>query len=160
MTRTALLALLLVLAFLGLADAWYLADAALTGTALSCSIDGLQALSGCNQVAQSAYSQFFGLPLALYGVGFYAILFAIAAILFASPLRVLYRAAIALGIIGFLLSLYFVFLQVFVIKALCVYCLGSMLISICIFLVTWRLWKRFAPIKVTEPVVPTIPQAS
>lgn len=160
MTRTALLALLLVLTFLGLADAWYLADSALTGSALACSISGLAALSGCNQVAQSAYSQFLGVPLALYGVGFYAVLFVIAAVLFASPIRLLYRAAIALGVIGFLLSLYFVFLQVFVIKALCIYCLASMVIALLIFFVTLRLWKRFAPIKVSEPVVPAMPLIS
>jgi uncharacterized membrane protein len=161
MTRTALLALLLVLTFLGLADAWYLADAALTGTALSCSFTGsLAALSGCNQVAQSAYSHFLGLPLALYGFGFYAILFVIAAVLLTTPLRSLYRAAIILSLIAIVLSLYFVFLQFFVIKALCIYCLASMVIALLIFLVTWRLWKRFAPVKVAEPVVPTITQAS
>jgi uncharacterized membrane protein len=125
MTRTALLTLLLVLTFLGIADAWYLASAALDGTALACNITGIQSLSGCNQVAQSSYSQFLGLPLALYGVGFYGVLFAIAAILLATPIRVLYRIAIGLSVIGFFLSLYFVFLQFFVIKALCIYCLGS-----------------------------------
>lgn len=157
MTRTALLSLLLVLTFLGLADAWYLAQAALDGTALSCSIQGLESLNGCNQVAQSVYSQFLGLPIALYGVGFYAALFAIASTLFAVPKRPLYRAAIVLGAIGFLLSLYFVFLQFLVIKALCIYCLASMLISILIFLVTLQLWKKFAIVTVAEPVTPVMP---
>lgn len=160
MTRTALLSLLLVLTFMGLADAWYLAQAALDGTALSCSIAGLESLNGCNQVAQSAYSQFLGLPLALYGVGFYAALFIIAATLFVVPKRILYKAAIALGVVGLILSLYFVFLQFFVIKALCVYCLASVVISALIFFVTWRLWKRFALVTVTEPVVPLMPMAS
>ncbi|MDB5265698.1 MAG: Vitamin epoxide reductase [Parcubacteria group bacterium] len=156
MTRTALLCLLLVLTFLGLADAWYLTQAALNGTALACSFTGLQALSGCNQVAQSPFSHFLGLPLALYGVVFYVVLFVIAAVLFVVHARMLYRATIALGIIGFVLSLYFVFLQIFVIKALCVYCLASMVIALFIFFVTWRLWKRFAVVKVSEPVVPTV----
>lgn len=160
MTRTALLALLLLLTFLGLADAWYLTQAALTGTALSCDINGLSALSGCNQVAQSAYSQFMGLPLALYGVVFYALLFVISSVLFVVPSRVLYRAAIALGVVGFLLSLYFVYLQFFVIKALCVYCLGSMVIAVLIFIVTWQLWKKFAVVRVSEPVVPAFPLTS
>jgi len=160
MTRTALLSLLLLLTFLGLADAWYLAQAALDGTALACSIQGLESLDGCNQVAQSAYSQFLGLPLALYGVGFYAALFVIAAMLFVVPKRALYRAAIVLGSIGLILSAYFVFLQVFVIKALCIYCLASMLIALLIFFVTWRLWKRFALVVVSEPVTPVMPMVS
>ncbi|MDB5237547.1 MAG: Vitamin epoxide reductase family protein [Parcubacteria group bacterium] len=160
MTRTALLSLLLVLTFLGLADAWYLTQAALDGTALSCSFNGLAVLSGCNQVAQSVYSHFMGLPLALYGVVFYGVLFIIAAVLFVLPIRILYRAAIALGVIGIVLSLYLVVLQIFVIKALCVYCLASMAIALLIFFVTLRLWKRFAVVKVIEPLVPTIPLTS
>ncbi len=160
MTRTALLSLLLVLTFLGLADAWYLTDAAFTGSALSCSFTGLEALSGCNQVAQSTYSHFLGLPLALYGVGFYAVLFVIAAVLFVVPMRALYRAAIVLSLVAAALSLYFVYLQFFVIKALCVYCLGSMVIAVLISLVCWHLWKQFAVVKVSEPVVPTIPLVS
>jgi uncharacterized membrane protein len=125
MTRTALLALLLLLTFLGIADAWYLAQAALQGAPLICDIAGAKSLSGCNQVAQSSYSQFLGLPLALYGVVFYSALFVIASVLLATPLRVLYRVAIGLGAIGFLLSFYFLFLQIFIIKALCIYCMGS-----------------------------------
>lgn len=160
MTRTALLALLLVLTFLGLADAWYLAQSALDGTALSCGIQGLEAMNGCNQVAQSAYSHFLGLPLALYGVAFYAALFVIASVLFAFPIRLLYRATIALGVIGFMLSLYFVFLQAFVIKALCIYCMASMAIAVLIFIVAWNLWKKFTPVKIVEPVVPTMPLVS
>lgn len=160
MTRTALLSLLLVLTFLGLADAWYLTNAALTGSALACSFTGFQALSGCNQVAQSSYSHVFGLPLALYGVVFYILLFVIASVLFVVPMRMLYRAAIALGIIGFALSLYFVFLQFFVIKALCIYCLASMVLAFFILLVTWRLWQRFAVVNVIEPSVPTMTPVS
>jgi uncharacterized membrane protein len=100
------------------------------------------------------------LPLALYGVGFYAVLFVIAAVLFAVPMRALYRAAIVLSLVAAALSLYFVFLQFFVIKALCVYCLASMLIAVLISLVCWRLWKQFAVVKVSEPVTPTIPLVS
>jgi uncharacterized membrane protein len=157
MTRTALLSLLLVLTFLGIADAWYLADAALTNTALICNIQGL---TGCNQVAQSAYSHFLGLPLALYGVFFYGVLFMIGAMLFAVASRFLYGAAILLSLIGFALSLYFVGLQIFVIKALCVYCLASMVIAMLIFLVTWKLWKQFSVVRVIEPITPVMPLAS
>lgn len=156
MTRTALLTVLLVLTFLGMADAWYLASAALNGTSLSCSIAGLESLNGCNQVAQSAYSQFLGLPLALYGVFFYAALFVIAAILTTMPVRFLYKTAIGLGVMGFLMSAYFVFLQVFVIKALCIYCLASVVIATGIFLTTWTLWKRFAPVLISQADMPAV----
>lgn len=156
MNRTTLLTVLLVLTFLGIADAWYLASAALSGTSLSCSIAGLESLNGCNQVAQSAYSQFLGLPLALYGVFFYAVLFVIAAILITMPIRLLYKVAIGLGVVGFFLSLYFVFLQAFVIKAVCVYCMASVVIATGIFFTTWTLWKRFAPVVVSQADMPAV----
>ena len=63
---------LLVLSFLGIADSTYLSYTALTGSSLACSIKGLD---GCNVVAQSIYSHLFGIPLGVYGVIFYVLLF-------------------------------------------------------------------------------------
>ncbi len=151
MNRSGLTALLLVLSFLGLADAWYLTQSALTGTALSCDIGA--ALDGCNIVAQSPYSKLFGLPLALYGVGFYALVFALTASLFVWHARALYRFAVWLGIVGVLMSAVFLAIQFFLIKALCIYCLASAAITLFIWVASRSLWKRFAP----SPVVVEVP---
>lgn len=144
MNRTLLLVLVFALSFLGIADSWYLYQSAVTDTALSCDIGA--GLDGCNIVAQSPYSYLFGLPLALYGVGFFALVFALAAALMLLPTRPLYKALLALSIVGVAASAIFLFIQFVLIKALCIYCIASAGIAALLFLISWHLWKRFAPV--------------
>ncbi|MDB5245199.1 MAG: vitamin epoxide reductase [Parcubacteria group bacterium] len=146
MSRTALLTLILVLAFLGLADATYLAHSALTGSALACGIDAV--LDGCNVVAQSAYSRVFGIPLAVYGVVFYAFLFMLSGLLLIVSKRHFYHALFVVAVLGILSSVYFIGLQIFVIKALCIYCLASFVISLLIFICASVLYRRHTPPRV------------
>lgn len=133
--------LTLVFAFLGIADAWYLAQSALTGSALTCTIDGLD---GCNIVAQSAYSHLFGVPLGVYGVFFFALVFALAAVALVEVRRVVALALFSLGIVGLLASVAFILIQVLLIQALCIYCLASALIALVIFITTLLIYRRSA----------------
>ncbi len=118
--------LILLFAFLGLADSVYLAQHAATNTPLLC---GIENLSGCNIVAQSPYSKFLGIPLAEYGVLFYTILFVLAALELVIFDQLLRRVLQGLAIVGVFFSIGLTALQVFVIKALCIYCLASALFS-------------------------------
>lgn len=141
--KNALLSLVLLLSFIGLADSWYLAESAMEGSSLSCSIGA--GLDGCNIVAESEFSRVFGVPLALYGVGFYGLAFVVAALLFFAQSRFLYLALLALGGFGFAASLYFLYLQLFVIRATCIYCILSLVVATLLCLVSYRLFKRHAP---------------
>lgn len=152
MTKHPLVAALLVLSFLGIADSWYLASSALTGSPLVCTINGL---SGCNIVEQSVYSHLFGIPLGLYGVVFYGLMFIVAALLLTLSSRRAHLLLVIFGGVGLIASLVFVGIQVFIIKALCIYCLASAVIAFFVFLISFWLWKRFAP-----PNVVTIPGIS
>lgn len=143
MSRTVLVWLLLVLAFMGIADAWYLAASALSNTALSCDLGAV--LDGCNIVAKSQYSHFLGLPLALYGVGFYAVTFVLSALLLIVRDTRIARALYLLSIVGALASVVFLAIQFTLIQALCIYCIASAVISFLIFFVSrdvWRLHRR------------------
>jgi uncharacterized membrane protein len=140
MTRIVLTVLILLLSFFGLADSWYLAESALTHTPLSCNIEGL---GDCNVVAGSPYSQFFGIPLALFGVAFYTLLFVFSALLLFVRTRQIYLSLLVFASLGFLASLYFMFLQLFVIKATCIYCLTSAILSAFIFACALVMKKRF-----------------
>lgn len=131
--------LILILAFFGIADAAYLAGVALSGSELSCDVGGLD---GCNVVAQSPYSQIFGIPLGAYGVLFYGILFFLSALYLALPKRVITRILFALGVFGFVVSLYFLYLQYVIIEAFCVYCVTSAVLATLIFLASWMLARR------------------
>lgn len=139
MRRTTLLYLTIAFSLIGIADAWYLAQHALTNTALSC---GVGTLSGCNVVAQSAYSHFFGIPLGVYGVVFYTLMFVLATLDFAIEKRRLAKVLFGMGSIGVLFSFYFVWLQFFVIDAICIYCFVSFILSLGIFCTTFFLMRK------------------
>ncbi len=137
MSRSLLLSLALVLSLLGVADSWYLYESAVTDTALTCDIGA--GLDGCNVVAQSPYSQFLGIPLALYGVGFFGLLFAVAAAQFFVSSRRLTLLYLGLSAFGAAASLVFMYIQFFLIKALCIYCLLSAAITFALLGIAWRL---------------------
>lgn len=139
--------LILLFAFAGLADSVYLLQHETTGTPLICSI---QNLTGCNIVAQSPYSNLFGVPLAEYGVLFYIIVFATAALELVLFDRLLRRVLQVLASVGVLASLYFVLIQVFVINALCIYCLGSALLALFICITA----SLLEPLKRSPPLPP------
>lgn len=126
--------LILIAAFCGLANSAYLAEHEVNGTPLLCNIENL---SGCNVVASSPYSHFFGIPLSEYGILFYAILFVLAAFELVIFDRLLRRVLQTAALFGLVASAYFTALQVFVINALCVYCMASALLALLIFIFAW-----------------------
>ena len=103
----------------GLADAIYLTVQHITGASLRCTI-----VSGCSEVLSSPYAQVGPVPLAAVGAAAYFIVFSLA-ILAAFG----YRSAVPfLKIIlalMFLTTLWLLYLQAFVIRHFCQYCLLS-----------------------------------
>jgi uncharacterized membrane protein len=144
---------ILVLTFLGLADSAYLFQHDMSGVPLSCSVQGL---SNCNVVAQSPYAKLFGIPIAAYGVVFYAALFALAALELVLRDRRLRRTIQGAAALGLAASLYFLYLQVAVIGALCVYCLGSLVIEVLVLLFALPL----EPLRRAPAPAPTPPAAA
>ncbi len=127
-----------VLALAGLSDSIYLSYTALTNTALSCSITGLD---GCNIVAKSVYSHFLGVPLGLYGVIFYLLILATIVMLYSVPSILVRQALILFTMVGFLMSIGFMALQVLVIHAVCVYCAASFIIALGLWILSLRVPK-------------------
>lgn len=113
-----------ILSFVGLTNTFYLVQAHISGEPLNCSF-----LSGCNAVAASPYSTVLGVPLASWGVLFYFGIFVIAATMLMVRARTLSHFFVFGTAVGFLASLYFTYLQVFVIEAVCIYCLLSAALS-------------------------------
>ena len=122
---------ILFLAFCGLSDSLYLSKNEISNTPLLCTIENL---SDCNIVATSPYARLFGIPLAEYGVGFFGFVFILAALELALFDRFLRRALQGISLIGVVASLYFTFLEIFVIQALCIYCLISAFIALLILI--------------------------
>lgn len=121
------------LSLIGLADASYLTYDHYTGTSVVCNI-----FDDCNLVTTSEYSEIFGISVALFGALYYLSVL-ISALLFTilkqdtfknRILKILYT----ISPLGFLASLWFVYLQLFVIKAICLYCMISATTSTLIFI--------------------------
>jgi len=122
---------ILVLAFCGLSDSLYLTQNEASNTPLLCNINDL---SGCNIVAASQYAHVLGIPLAEYGAMFYALIFVVAALEIVFFDQLLRRILQGLSLIGVLVSLYLTFVEIYVIHALCIYCLASAFIALLIFI--------------------------
>ncbi len=116
-----ILRIIQVIASIGLIDALYLSYSRYTGVNLPCSItDG-----GCAVVAASPYAVLFGIPLAYLGVLFYIAILIITCLYNHFKTDIFKHILIGTIVFGALDSLYFLYLQGFVIGAFCIYCIIS-----------------------------------
>ncbi|MDH3529204.1 MAG: vitamin K epoxide reductase family protein [Acidobacteriota bacterium] len=118
-----------ITALVGLADAAYLTSKHLAGTAVPCNL-----VSGCETVLNSTWAEFYGLPTALYGAIAYFAAFALAFLVFSGN-KSLWKAFGLLSSVMFVFSVYLIYLQAWVIKAFCQYCLVSAGTSTILFLI-------------------------
>jgi uncharacterized membrane protein len=123
-TRSALLyAGAALVSLVGLGDAIYLAVEHVAGRSVKCTI-----VSGCSEVLSSQYATVGGIPLALVGAIAYFAVFSLATLAAFG-----YRGAgiLLTPLVGlmFLTSLWLIYLQAFVIKAFCQFCLLSALVT-------------------------------
>ena len=118
-----------IIGVLGIVNAGYLAYAAFLGDSPTCFLK-----SGCDIVAASPYSRVFGVPLALFGVFFYTLVAGFALWGIASKSAPVHAYLVPFTTLGFLLSLYFLYLQAFVIGAYCEFCLFSLFDATVLFL--------------------------
>lgn len=126
-----------LVAIAGLLDTSYLAYKHYAQDPLACSL-----IEGCDRVTNSAYSQVYGIPLAFIGVIFYAIMI-ILALLYAGIRRKDIAILLSLGAsAGFLASVYFVYLQIYVIQAICIYCMISAVTATLLFFTSLMLLTK------------------
>lgn len=112
-----------VLSLLGLADALYLTIEHVTGQSVRCTL-----ISGCSEVLSSPYAVVAGVPLAGIGAAAYFSVFSLAT-LAAFGYQFAAKLLVALVTAMFLVSLWLVYLQAFVIREFCQYCLLSAAIT-------------------------------
>ncbi len=125
-----------LLSLVGLADSLYLTIEHVTGQSVRCTI-----VAGCSEVLSSSYATVAGLPLAAFGAAAYFTVFSLATL-----------AIFGYGIAGKLLapltglmvlvSLWLIYLQAFVIRAFCQFCLLSAAITIVMFVIALVAWKK------------------
>ncbi|MFN8470761.1 MAG: vitamin K epoxide reductase family protein [Anaerolineae bacterium] len=127
-----------ILAGLGALDALYLTWVKLAHTQAICA-----GLGDCERVQTSPYSQLFGIPVAILGLGAYLVILAV--VLWGNRLPetiAVYNPLIVFGValVGVLFSAYLTYLELFVIEAICPYCVVSAVLITLIWLLSiWNL---------------------
>jgi|GEM_PF-3293220 len=137
--------LLLILFILGFLDSLYLTFKHYQSTLSSCqtpSIPFMSIFNDCAKILISFYSEIFGIPLALIGVIHYLFLTILIFLITKKSLVILKYLLIIESIIDFLASLYFMYLQIFILQSLCFYCTLSVIISTLILLRVNQLFKE------------------
>lgn len=132
-----LLFAILILALLGLGDAIFLTVKHYTGT-INCAV-----WSGCQEVLISSYSTLFGIPVALLGVAYYLFILFSALAYWQSAKNIFANVLTFIPSLGFLFSLYLVYLQLVMIKYICIYCMLSALSSTLIFILSLIIFRQY-----------------
>lgn len=155
-----------LLALVGFFDASYLLVSHFrTDVAMTCPVTG----DGCTQVRDSIWSVIppgeQGIPIALIGVCGYVVVCVLSMVALqrdrlggmSIPLGL-----VALSSVGVAFCIYLVSLQLFVIHAICFWCMVSSVLMPTIWILTlydWRMWQRYSTDQVLETVAGVSHQA-
>lgn len=134
---------LAVLDLVGLAIATYLSVIQLQGELPYCG-----PLKGCEEVALSEYSRIGGVPVAVFGVILSITLFVLAVAWWRTSRPALLAAHYGLSLVGVLFEVYFTYLELFVIGAICVWCASygvSLVARFGVALWVWLRRDRYSP---------------
>jgi uncharacterized membrane protein len=112
-------AVLAAIALVGLAVAGYLTWVKVTGGTVVCG-----PLGGCETVQTSEYSTVLGIPVSVYGMGYMVGVLATVLAWWRTGDRRALLGTYLLGLLGTMAVAYLVYLQLFVIHAICAWCMA------------------------------------
>ncbi|MDB4884992.1 MAG: hypothetical protein JWN79_430 [Gemmatimonadetes bacterium] len=98
------------------------------------------AVGSCEVVQTSRWATLLGVPVAIWGVVYYAGVLAAALVGLSGALvdsRPFARALVAVTAVGVLFSLWLTWLELFVIHAICMWCVVSALLATALFIAWW-----------------------
>ncbi len=129
---------MLLLSLIGIIDAAYLTYVHFNLDRSGCAIDG-----GCNAVLTSSYSEFMGIPLAFFGLLYYLAIFGGTLLYKKSRDKKLFKLVKRLTIVGFVTSLYLVYIQLQILDSICPFCMTSAVTSTLLFVIGYSdLFKK------------------
>lgn len=99
----------------------------------------------CDTVAQSSWSIFFGLPVAVWGVfGYLLFILLLIPTYKNSPIRIsTWSLLTLLGFIFSIISIYFGYISAKKIHSYCILCVSSYIVSFILFFFSWIMHRRF-----------------
>ena len=129
MDNKVLLRVMIVVALIGMIDALYLTADYYFGVGIKCLVT-----SGCEQVLTSKYSSLWGIPVAVFGLLFYISVFLLANLEDIYQKKIYAEALMWMTSLGFVVSMALLYTQLFLIRALCFYCIISAISSTVLFI--------------------------
>ena len=138
--------ILAALDLVGLLIASYLSIVELGGGVPACG-----PIKGCEEVARSEYAWIGPIPVAVFGVLLSAVLLVLALAWWRTNIYGLLLAHYALSLVGVIFDGYFLYLQVFVIGAVCIWCLSYEISLLLRFLVAFFVWYRQPKPEMSDP---------
>jgi uncharacterized membrane protein len=129
--------ILAILDTIGLLVAGYLSVVELGGGVPVCG-----PIHGCEEVALSEYARIGGVPVAVFGVILSVTLLILALAWWRTNIYGLLLAHYGLSLVGVIFDGYFLYLQVFVIKAVCIWCVTYEISLLLRFLIAFYVWYR------------------
>lgn len=132
-----------LLSLFGITDAAYLTYEHYQQVAPPCTVNHLLPIvSDCGKVLRSSYSVMFGIPLAVFGIVQYSFLLLAIILLAVFRKKIFAYWVILQSMIGAIFSLYFMYIQIGILKSICTYCTLSALISFIIFFLVAKFFFR------------------
>ncbi len=118
----------------GLVDSLYLSWEKISQNQALC----LPGLGDCWTVNNSVYSELFGIPIAFLGAAAYLVILLILVFEEKSPFLMNYAtmAVFGMSLVGTIFSAYLTYLELFVIKAICPFCVVSAIVMLGILVFT------------------------
>ena len=129
----------LVASLVGLGDAVYLTVQHLTGQSVRCTI-----VTGCSAVLASRYAAIGGVPTAAYGAIAYFLVCSLSILILFADAKESRRLRLSLCLLAGLMggaTLWFLYLQAFVLRAYCSFCLLSASATLLIVLLSVLGWR-------------------
>ncbi len=121
--------------FIGFLDSVYLTVTHFIGEPVACGF-----FTGCEVVASSSYSAIAGIPIALFGA-FYYLFWVLLGVWYLDSRNPLFFTLLPLTSAGFVVSLILIGIQLFVIDAICLYCVLSAASSTALFILSFVIRK-------------------
>lgn len=138
LTRNNLAIASLVFGFLGFLDATYLTIIHFQNAFPSCIIT-----HGCETVLISRYSVLYGVPISLLGSLFFLTVMLFSLAILMSKRKIFAHGLFLTAFSGLFVSAVLFFIQLFILKAFCQYCLLSETLSLLIFISSSLLYSKF-----------------
>lgn len=133
---SSVLIILIVINILGIINTIYLSYHAIRGTRVYCLFLPEE---WCIKVQESKYSKTLGIPNPYLGFGMLTVILVLT-LLYSMQIIPFYPAMVLISF-GFLFSMYFLYIQAFVIKAFCTWCIFSALVFTALFIVQFFMPK-------------------